>query len=101
MYDVGQGNSIKEGSGKVFSIKLKEYIPDIVYPCPVEDPDASKLPVQIPLGDMKYKSLVESYEKEDYEPTTQHTNAGEISDMGLLIIISVVCIVLLYLIFKK
>lgn len=98
MYDVGQGNSIKEGNGKVFSIQLKDYKPT----CDFDEPDTGAEPIQIPLGHFNsYKSLNDVYSRESYESTTQHTNAGEISDMGLLIIISVVCLILLYLLFFK
>ena len=101
MYDVGQGNNIMEGNGKVFSIKLKD---NSDYVCPHEDPDYTQKPIQIPLGEFEkydYKSLNELYNRENYEHDTQHSNAGELSDISLLIIISVVCLVLMYFIFFK
>ena len=113
MYDVGQGDSIKQGGGKVFSIKLKDTIADTLYPCHYDEFNPSQKPIQIPLGAFNkqvlddyngYKSLDEKYkahEVENYEPETQHTNAGEISDIGLLFIISIVCIILLYVMFRK
>lgn len=111
MYDVGQGDSIKEGSGKVFSIKLKETVVDTLYPCHFSKPDKSKQPVQIPLGSFDkrvlddyngYMSVAEKYgTREDYEKVTQHTNAGEFSDMTLFVVVAIVCIFLLMVLFKK
>jgi|APCry1669189000_1035189.scaffolds.fasta_scaffold27288_2 hypothetical protein len=108
MYDVGQGDSIKEGNGKVFSIKLKETIADTLYPCHFTEPDTSKQPTRIPLGayDRRvlddyngYKTLGENYE--NYEPVTQHTKAGEISDMGLLLGVGVLCVILVFFLTRK
>jgi hypothetical protein len=109
MYDVGQGDNIKKGSGEVFTIKLKDTVADTLYPCHFDTFDPSQQPKQIPLGAFDkrilddyngYKSLQEEY-AENYEKTTQHTNAGELSDMTLLILISIVCMVLVYFCFFK
>jgi hypothetical protein len=75
MYDIGQGNNIKD-KPCVFTIDFSDTIANTLYPCS-----------QSPLLDFDTKvDEDEEDTKEDYIDTTQHTKAGEPSDFILLIV---------------
>ena len=105
MYDVGQGNNIKDGKGKVFEIELKDTVSDKIYPCSYIPFDSHTAPLQIPLGsyDKRHWTDYDAYDandakqtqtKEPYTDDNQHTRAGEMSDMMLF---SVPCVLILML----
>ena len=103
MYNVGQGDCIKDGGGKVFSINYPDYIADTLLPCHYRKVDDSRRPKQIPLGsiinskDFNYRDGYESVEH--YVDTTQQTKAGEISD-GAVLVTSIALMLLLFYIFR-
>ena len=95
MYDVGQGNNIKD-KPHVFEIAFADTIADTNYPCGYSAIDKNDVPVQYPLG------YFDNETKEEYVDTTQHTNAGEPSDMLLLVISVVVALIAIwFLVVKK
>lgn len=104
MYDVGQGDNIKTSAGEVFQIKLKDTVSDTIYPCEFNAFDPHEKPIQHPLGafDRDVWTDYNSYAKEPYESTTQHTNAGEMSDLWLFTIPCIILVLLLvYILFLR
>jgi hypothetical protein len=74
MYDIGQGNNIKDAP-QVFEIS----VPDDRIGCPYNNKfDKSAMPIQIPLG------LGQHTIEEKFTDSSQHSKAGEPSDMILL-----------------
>ena len=101
MYSVGQGDNIKEGRGKVFTLNYPDTIANTKYPCHSRKPENDKRPQQIPLGEFD-KSLWNNYNGydtvENYVPTTQQTKAGEISD-GKILFISVALLLFVFVMY--
>lgn len=97
MYDVGQGNNIKD-KPHVFEIDFSETIADTSCPCGKKTIDKSQVPIQYPLG---YFDKSGDGIKEDYIDTSQHTNAGEPSDLILLSIAIVLMSVSIWLFLRK
>jgi hypothetical protein len=82
MYDVGQGNNIKD-KPHVFEIDFSDTIADTIYQC-----DCTKRKTEDT--------------KEGYTDTTQHTKAGEPSDIVLLTIAFILAVAAIgFLIVRK
>lgn len=81
MYNIGQGENLLS-AGKV---AYPTYLDCAERECSYTKPDTKKRPVNIPLG-----TYADPYDEsgyvEHYEPQTQQTRAGEISDGAILII---------------
>jgi hypothetical protein len=75
MYDIGQGNNIKDVP-QVFEIS----VPDDRIGCPYNKFDKGKIPEQIPPGKLNSYKTVE----ERFTDNSQHSKSGEPSDMILL-----------------
>ena len=105
MYDVGQGSNIKD-KPQVFEIDMADTIADTICPCGDScsqayngiKTDKHAVPVQYPLGYFdKDKDT-----QEDYIDTSQHTKAGEPSDVILLAVsIILVCLAIWFMLAKK
>lgn len=90
MYNVGQGDNLLS-AGKVAYPKYENC--SVESSCSYSQPDTKKRPVSIPLGSYDADPYSENgYVNENYESDTQQTRAGEISDMGILIIM--ICLLL-------
>jgi hypothetical protein len=104
MYNIGQGDNIKEGGGKVFTIDYPKHIADTIYPCDHYHIDNTHRPKQIPLGSYDKKVWDDYKEYESVEPyvaTNQHTKAGELSDGKILFISFVLLAIVLIYFFSK
>lgn len=86
MYNVGQADNLLSAGRVAYpkyeigSLKKEDYS------CEFRPPDNSKPPKSIPLGTYDDYANSNYMIREPYVHTTQHTNAGELSDKTILII---------------